>query len=79
MTTKQKKKQIDNNKTMSNAISRVSGAVRVAQVTVEEAIAIKVEALDDLEELKTKSTIKARDQAIKKISKDTKKALGKNT
>jgi hypothetical protein len=78
MIIKQNKKKVEHNKTIASAVARVSGAVQVAQATVEEAIAIKTEALEDVEELRTKSNVKDGDRAIKRISNDTKKALGKN-
>jgi len=72
------KKQDDNKKIIDSAVARVAGAVRVASVTVREAMAIKDQAMDDVEALRTGSNIKVGNHAIKKITKDTKKVLGKN-
>lgn len=63
---------------MDSAVARVKGAVQVAGVTVSEAMAIKDEALDEVGALKTESNSKTKDNAIKKIKKDTKKVLGKS-
>ena len=78
MKSMQQKKQADNKKTIEAAIARVAGAVQVAGVTVSAAVAIKNEALDDVEALKTESNTKAGNHAIKKITKDTKRVLGKS-
>lgn len=78
MTTMQRKKQDSSKKTMASIVSRVAGAVQVASVTVAATMAIKDEALDDIEALKTKSNAKVGDSAIKKIATDTKRVLGKS-
>jgi len=78
MTNINQKKQADNKKTIDSAIARVAGAVQVAGVTVSEAMAIKDAALDEVGALKTESNTKAGNHAIKKITKDTKRALGKS-
>jgi hypothetical protein len=78
MTNINQKKQDDNKKTIDSAVARVAGAVQVAGVAVSATMAIKDQALDDVEALKTESNVKAGDHAIKKITKDTKKVLGKN-
>ena len=72
------KKQDDNKKIIDSAVARVAGAVRVASVTVREAMAIKDQAMDDVEALRTGSNIKVGNHAIKKITKDTKRVLGKS-
>ena len=72
------KKQNNNKKTIDSAIARVAGAVQVAGVAVSATMAIKDEALDEVEGLKTESNSKAENHAIKKISADTKKVLGKS-
>ena len=77
MTTVQQKKQDDNKKTIDSVVARVAGAVQVAGVTVAATMAIKDEALDAVEALRTESNTKAGDHAIKKIAKDTKKILEK--
>ena len=74
----QQKKQDDNKKTIDSAVARVAGAVQVAGVAVSATMAIKDQALDDVEALKTESNAKAGDHAIKKITKDTKRVLGKS-
>ena len=74
----QQKKQDDNKKTIDSAVARVAGAVQVAGVAVSATMAIKDQALDDVEALKTESNVKAGDYAIKKITKDTKRVLGKS-
>jgi hypothetical protein len=73
-----KKKQDDDKKTIDSAVARVAGAVQVAGVAVSATMAIKDEALEDVEALKTESNAKAGNHAIKKITKDTKKVLGKS-
>jgi hypothetical protein len=78
MTNINQKKQADNKKTIDSAIARVAGAVQVAGVTVSEAMAIKDAALDEVGALKTESNTKAGNHAIKKITKDTKRVLGKS-
>jgi hypothetical protein len=78
MTNINQKKQADNKQIMDAAVARVAGAVQVAGVTVSEAMAIKDEALDDVRGLKTESNAKAGDNAIKKITKDTKRVLSKS-
>jgi hypothetical protein len=77
MTNINQKKQEDK-KTIDSAVARVRGAVQVAGITVSEAMAIKDEALDQVGALKKESNTKAEDKAIKKITKDTKKVLGKS-
>ena len=72
------KKQDDDKKTIDSAVARVAGAVQVAGVTVSEAMAIKDAALDEVGALKTESNGKAGKHAIKKITKDTKRVLGKS-
>lgn len=72
------KKQDDNKKTIDSAVARVAGAVQVAGVAVSATMAIKDEALDEVEALKTESNNKVKDKAIKKITSDTKKVLGKS-
>ena len=72
------KKQDDDKKTIDSAVARVAGAVQVAGVAVSATMAIKDQALDDVEALKTESNVKAGDHAIKKITKDTKRVLGKS-
>ena len=74
----QQKKQDDNKKTIDSAVARVAGAVQVASVAVSATMAIKDQALDDVEALKTESNAKAGNHAIKKITKDTKRVLGKS-
>ena len=74
----QHKKQDDNKKTIDSAVARVAGAVQVAGVAVSATMAIKDQALDDVEALKTESNAKVGDHAIKKITKDTKRVLGKS-
>ena len=74
----QQKKQDDNKKTIDAAVARVAGAVQVAGVAVSATMAIKDQALDDVEALKTESNAKAGDHAIEKITKDTKRVLGKS-
>lgn len=78
MTNINQKKQDDNKKTIDSAVARVAGAVQVAGVAVSATMAIKDQALDDVEALKTESNTKAGDHAIKKITKDTKRVLGKS-
>ena len=78
MTNINQKKQDDNKKTIDSAVARVAGAVQVAGVTVSEAMAIKDAALDEVGALKTESNAKAGNHAIKKITKDTKRVLGKS-
>jgi len=78
MTNINQKKQDDNKKTIDSAVARVAGAVQVAGVAVSATMAIKDQALDDVEALKTESNAKAGDHAIKKITKDTKRVLGKS-
>jgi hypothetical protein len=78
MKSMQQKKQDDNKKTIDSAVARVAGAVQVAGVAVSATMAIKDQALDDVEALKTESNAKAGDHAIKKITKDTKRVLGKS-
>jgi len=77
MTTIKRKKQEDSKKTLDSVVARVAGAVQVAGVTVAATMAIKDQALDDVEAMRTKSNVKAGDHAIKKIDSDTKKVLGK--
>jgi len=72
------KKQDDNKKTIDSAVARVAGAVQVAGSAVSASMAIKDEAMDDVEALRTGSNVKAGDHAIKKITKDTKRVLGKS-
>lgn len=78
MTTTQQKQQDGNKKTIDSVVARVAGAVQVAGVTVAATMAIKDEALDEVEALKTESNGKAGDHAIKKITTDTKRVLGKS-
>lgn len=78
MTTIQPKKQEDNKKTLDSVVARVAGAVQVASVTVAATMAIKDDALDHVEAMRTKSNAKAGDHAIKKIASDTKRVLGKS-
>lgn len=78
MTITQRKKQVDNKKTIDSVVARVAGAVQVAGATVAATMAIKDEALDDVEALKTESNAKAGNHALKKIVKDTKRVLGKS-
>jgi hypothetical protein len=78
MTTVQRKKQDDNKKSIDALVARVAGAVQVAGITVGATMAIKDEALDDVEALRTASNIKTGDHAIKKIKTDTKRVLGKS-
>ena len=78
MTNINQKKQDDNKKTIDSAVARVAGAVQVAGVAVSATMAIKDQALDDVEALKTESNTKAGDNAIKKITKDSKRVLGKS-
>ena len=75
MTSMQQKKQTSDQKIIDSAVARVSGAVRVAGMTVSATMAIKDEALDEVEALKTESNTKAGNRAIKKISTDTKRVL----
>ena len=77
MTNINQKKQNDDKKTIDSAVARVAGAVQVAGVAVSATMAIKDQALDDVEALKTESNAKAGNHAIKKITKDTKRVLGK--
>jgi hypothetical protein len=72
------KKQDDNKKTINSAVARVAGAVQVAGIAVSEAISIRAEAVDEVEALKTESNAKVGEHAIKKITKDTKRVLGKS-
>lgn len=74
----QKKQEDDDKKTIDSAVARVVGAVKVAGVAVSETMAIKNEALDDVEALKTESNVKAGNHAIRKITKASKRVLGKN-
>ena len=78
MTNINQKKQDDDKKTINSAVARVAGAVQVAGVAVSATMAIKDEAMDDVEALRTGSNVKAGDHAIKKITKDTKRVLGKS-
>ena len=78
MTNINQKKQEDNKKIIDSAVARVAGAVQVASVAVSATMAIKDQALDDVEALKTGSNAKAGNHAIKKITKDTKRVLGKS-
>jgi hypothetical protein len=71
-------KKDDDKKTIDSAVARVAGAVQVAGVAVSATMAIKDQALDDVEALKTESNAKAGNHAIKKITKDTKRVLGKS-
>lgn len=71
------KNQDNNKKTIDSAVARVAGAVQVAGVAVSTTMAIKDEAVDEVEALKTESNSKAKNHAIKKISANTKKVLGK--
>lgn len=76
MPTNQQEEYDKNKKTIENAIARVSGAVRVASIAVSASMTIKDEALDEVEALKKESNTQARNDAIKKISSDTKRVLG---
>jgi hypothetical protein len=78
MTVTQANKQDRDKKTIDSAVARVAGAVQVAGVAVSATMAIKDQARDDIEALKTESDAKAGDNAIKKITKDTKRVLGKS-
>lgn len=77
MTTVQQKKQDNNKKSIDSLVARVAGAVQVASITVNATMAIKDEALKDVEALRITSNDKAGDHAIKKIKTDTKRVLGK--
>jgi len=78
MTNINKKKQDDNKKTIDSAVARVAGAVQVAGSAVSATMAIKDEAMDDVEALRTGSNVKVGEHAIKKIKTDTKRVLGKS-
>lgn len=69
------KKQDNNKKTIDSAVARVAGAVQVAGVAVSATMAIKDEAVDEVEALKTESNGEAENHAIKKITKNAKKVL----
>ena len=74
--TKLQTKKSDNKKMIIDAsIARVAGAVRVASVAVSATVAIKNEAVDDVESMKTKSNDETSDRAIKKMEAETKKGL----
>jgi len=70
------KNQVENNKSIDTAVARVRGAVQVASVAVSASMAIKDEALDEVESLRTASNMKARDHAVKKIKTNIKKLKG---
>jgi hypothetical protein len=78
MKTIQQKKQDDNKKIIDSAVARVAGAVQVAGSAVSATMVIKDQALDEVEALKTESNAKVGDHAIKKITKDAKRVLGKS-
>ena len=78
MTSIQRKKHDNNKKSIDSLVARVAGAVQVAGITVAATMAIKDEALDDVEALRTAPNVKAGNHAIKKIKTDTKKVLGKS-
>lgn len=78
MTTIQRKKQDYNKKIIDSAVARVRGAVQVAGAAVAATMAIKDEALDDVEALRTGSNTEVGGRAIKKIVTDTKRVLGKS-
>jgi len=73
MTNINQKKQDDDQKIINSAVSRVAGAVEVAGVAVSATMAIKNEAMDDVEALRTGSNVKAGNHAIKKLQKTQKK------
>ncbi len=72
MTTKQGKDKAENKKSIDSVVARVAGAVQVAGTAVSTTMAIKDEALDELNELQTQSNNKEGKKAIKKIRSDTK-------
>lgn len=78
MTTVQQKKQDNNKKSIDALVARVAGAVQIAGIAVGATMAIKDEALDEVEALRTASNVKAGDHAIKKIKTDTKRFLRKS-
>ena len=57
---------------MDTIVAKVSGATQVARMAVSETMTIKDEALDKINAIKTESTKKKGDQAIKQITADTK-------
>ena len=72
MTTKQGKDKAENKKSIDSVVARVAGAVQVAGTAVSTTMAIKDEALDELNEFQTQSNNKEGKKAIKKIRSDTK-------
>lgn len=58
-------------KSIDSIVAKVSGATQVAGVAVSETMKIKEEALDEINALKKHSSNKKEDQAIKKISTET--------
>lgn len=65
-------------KIIDAAVARVSGAVQVAGIAVSKTIAIKDEALDEVEAIQKKSNTRVGNDAIKNISENTKGVLGKS-
>lgn len=78
MTTKQEKDKADNKKSIDSVIARVAGAVQVAGIAVSATMAIKDDALDEINTMKSQSNKKEGRKAIKKITRDTKNLKGVN-
>lgn len=78
MKTIKHKIQVENKKTIDSAVARVTGAVQVAGVAVSTAVGIKNQAIDEVEGLKTESNVNAGDDAVKKISANSKRVLRGN-
>lgn len=74
----QAKKQDKDKKTIDTAVARVSGAVQVAGIAVSATMAIKDEALDEVAAIQKKSNTRVGNNAIKHISANTKRVLGKS-
>jgi len=72
MSTKTLNKSKENKKIIDSAIAKVAGAVMVASVAVEKAMAIKDEAINEIESIKSQVNSKAKRNAVKKIKNDTK-------
>jgi hypothetical protein len=75
MVTKQIKNKDEDKSLINSAVVRVTGVVRVASATVAEAMAIKDEAVDEIEATIAKSNSNAGDIAVKKIETDSEKVL----
>lgn len=95
MTDKNKKKQNNKKNTVGSVVAGVAGAVAIAGVAVAATIAlkdkksrekvkkvlvnVKDQAMDYVETLKKEPNVKETTNKVKKIAKDTKKVVEKNT